>query len=230
MQDKNLNSFTEIYSYLKSITDFEKEIEQKLDNTQLITFTNSCNNNSKLFEIIFNDLDYINKNWHVESNKPIFSHRRIIGKIIVFGKKLVRKFLRWYVDPIAKDISSYNVANTNATLRIVHYLDENIAQIYKEINNLKNLFNNLSSKESHNDILDIWKQFKDEYLMSLDKTNDSLQNIVEKLNEIELMQKLLIEKDRFRQEQYEFINDRISNLSKKIDKIEMKSNYLKDML
>ncbi|WP_151733827.1 class I SAM-dependent methyltransferase ['Paenibacillus yunnanensis' Narsing Rao et al. 2020] len=35
--------------------------------------------------------------WNVSAEQPITSHRKGTGKIIVFGKKLIRKFLRWYV-------------------------------------------------------------------------------------------------------------------------------------
>lgn len=52
------------------------------------------------------------------SDFPITSHRKITGKFIVFGKKLLRKLLRWYIDPIIERQIEYNMS-TDRSLSIL---------------------------------------------------------------------------------------------------------------
>ena len=46
--------------------------------------------------------------------KPLISHRRVIGSVIVFLKRIVRRCLKWYIDPIASQQSAFNNSVTDA--------------------------------------------------------------------------------------------------------------------
>jgi 2-polyprenyl-3-methyl-5-hydroxy-6-metoxy-1,4-benzoquinol methylase len=55
-----------------------------------------------------------NRTWGVGSEKPITSHRKVIGRFIVFGKKVARKLLRWYINPIIEEQNRFNAQLTGA--------------------------------------------------------------------------------------------------------------------
>src|SRR5487761_1598875 len=46
----------------------------------------------------------------VESARPLRSTRRLVGPAIVLGKRAVRRMLAWYVAPIARDQTRFNLA------------------------------------------------------------------------------------------------------------------------
>lgn len=50
--------------------------------------------------------------------RQISSHRKWIGSIIVFGKKVVRKFLKWYIEPITIQQTKFNNAVTPSIGRL----------------------------------------------------------------------------------------------------------------
>ncbi len=47
---------------------------------------------------------------NIISEWPITSHRRRIGRFIIFGKRLVRKLLRWYINPILDQQREFNIS------------------------------------------------------------------------------------------------------------------------
>jgi 2-polyprenyl-3-methyl-5-hydroxy-6-metoxy-1,4-benzoquinol methylase len=62
------------------------------------------------------DLEIRNNNlkWNITSEQTITSHRKILGRFIVFGKKFVRKFLRWYINPSFDQQREFNVSVTRS--------------------------------------------------------------------------------------------------------------------
>lgn len=67
-------------------------------------------------EFDFSELEYnkamVNRVWHIQFEKLITSQRKLIGKLIVFGKKVIRKFCRWYIAPLFKQQVNFNGAVT----------------------------------------------------------------------------------------------------------------------
>ncbi|MFZ3102066.1 MAG: class I SAM-dependent methyltransferase, partial [Desulfitobacteriaceae bacterium] len=49
-----------------------------------------------------------NLNWNISLENNITSHRKIIGRFIVLGKKVIRKFLRWYINPLLDRQREFN--------------------------------------------------------------------------------------------------------------------------
>jgi hypothetical protein len=61
----------------------------------------------------------------IESARPLQSARPVVGGAIVFGKRVVRRLLAWYVAPIAQDQTRFNLA----ILRELRALDERVARL-----------------------------------------------------------------------------------------------------
>ena len=63
---------------------------------------------SEIFESVKAALSRMDKLHDVDSEWRITSHRKFIGKIIVFYKRFIRKSVHWYISPRAKQQSYFN--------------------------------------------------------------------------------------------------------------------------
>jgi hypothetical protein len=61
----------------------------------------------------------------VESARPLRSNVPVLGGVVVFGKKVVRRLLAWYVAPIAADQTRFNLA----ILRELRGLERRLARV-----------------------------------------------------------------------------------------------------
>ena len=81
--------------------------------------------------------------------RPIFSHRKILGKSIVFIKRVIRKILKWYIEPICfqqSDYNSYIVKAVYESSEIMRDLIEKNDRLSNEISILKEKIKNLEEK------------------------------------------------------------------------------------
>lgn len=69
---------------------------------------------SKDRQLLLENLRHLQANWQISAGAPITSHRRWIGRLIVFAKKAVRKVLRWYVEGRWGQQVGFNGAVTRA--------------------------------------------------------------------------------------------------------------------
>ena len=98
-------------------------------------------------------LNYLRSNYTIVSNQVILPHRRVIGRAIAFGKRAMRRCLRWYIEPIVNQQSEFNshnvivlnkltdavksLANENYSLKsIVTELRDEVSLLREEINKL----------------------------------------------------------------------------------------------
>ncbi len=68
--------------------------------------------------------------------RPLYSCRKLIGGLIVFFKRVVRKLLKWYVEPICFQQTEFNNAVTPSIGRLTelsHYLLENVEQTQRTV-------------------------------------------------------------------------------------------------
>ena len=85
------------------------------------------------------DMAVLNTDWEVVADRPITSHRKIIGPIIVFFKKVVRKCLRWYINPIVDKQRSFNgaavrvIGNIKGTQDKTAELEARVANLEREL-------------------------------------------------------------------------------------------------
>lgn len=118
----------------KIIKQVKKEIKDKKYTQNKIKFDDveieNCNvyeNSNNVFNKyeLLESIDKLKELYSVSTNKPIQSHRPIIGKIIIFFKKLARKMLKFYIEPIVEDQNKYNNEVINALTEIQKYISEN---------------------------------------------------------------------------------------------------------
>lgn len=67
------------------------------------------------------------------ANRPITSHRRFVGRFVIFFKKVVRKLTRFYIDPIAVQQTEFN----NTVTPIIGQMTEAIVKLEGEVETSK---------------------------------------------------------------------------------------------
>ena len=102
---------------------------------------------------IMSDIDYINSNYNVQDIEyKISSHRPIIGRLLIWGRKLVNSEVRRYVDLIIGRQSEFN----KRTVSILRDFDNKIKCVDNKIkdvdNNVDNKINEIDIKNSIGDI------------------------------------------------------------------------------
>ncbi len=68
-------------------------------------------------------------NWFLNVRGPIVSHRKFIGPLIVFVKRLIRKAIKWYTEPICDQQTRFNAD----VLRILQSYQSNIENIQETL-------------------------------------------------------------------------------------------------
>ncbi|WP_339243672.1 class I SAM-dependent methyltransferase [Paenibacillus sp. FSL F4-0243] len=92
--------------------------------------------------------------WNVSADQPITSHRKVSGKLIVFGKKFVRKFLRWYVATPFKSQTEFNGSITrsfNETTNLLLIAKTKIEELTSSQHELMNRINLMEERLSRQD-------------------------------------------------------------------------------
>jgi len=87
------------------------------------------------------EVAYLRTHSYVEVHRPIHSHRKITGRIIVLIKKILRTMTKFYVQPIANDQNDYNAHVAIALELICDELVEKDREI-ERLNKLLDSFNN----------------------------------------------------------------------------------------
>ncbi|BBI35680.1 class I SAM-dependent methyltransferase [Cohnella abietis] len=79
------------------------------------------------------ELGLVNQLWNVNPEYEITSHRPVIGKLIVFGKKIARKLLRGYVSNAFHKQREFNASVTRALNALNEKLDEELSVLQGRI-------------------------------------------------------------------------------------------------
>jgi O-antigen chain-terminating methyltransferase len=103
-----------------------------------------------------------NDKYEITSYWAITSHRKYIGKFLVLGKKIVRKLLKWYVNPIIEQQNEFNgsvTASINALynnevvtqdfirhMKINKALEEKLKHLEEDISKLGEKINQLGEE------------------------------------------------------------------------------------
>ena len=100
-----------------------------------------------------NQVSSVNATWNVPYYRPLASHRKIMGRFIVFFKKVVRKILKHLLLPIVEDQNRFNASTTNAINAIrnndIVFL-QNIKQLVAENANIKQHVERLETQLEEN--------------------------------------------------------------------------------
>ncbi len=108
-------NYDDIFDEIKKLTNYDEFL--KRDNS-------ICN------EIGINSKDIEN----ICANKTV-SYYRIIhnNRVILFVKRVIRKLIKFVVEPITNDVSNYNNSNTNIIMQLI----ENNKMLLEQYNMLK---------------------------------------------------------------------------------------------
>lgn len=94
------------------------------------------------FDELKNDLKYLNEHCHIQSIRPLRS-RPIVGGFIILCKKILRKCLVFYIEPIVRDQNEFNAVIARSMRCIQHYqeehaeMQEELAELTKKISMLE---------------------------------------------------------------------------------------------
>lgn len=80
------------------------------------------------------DIDFINSNWNVSAEYRISSHRPVIGRLIIWGRKLFHGEVRRYVDLIEAKQIEFNTHVARCINILDNKIDETIATTKIEFN------------------------------------------------------------------------------------------------
>lgn len=102
------------------------------------------NSNFKVGENTHSYFNKLEKNFKVLQNtanntsiKEITSNNQSIQKVVIFIKKVIRKFIKWYVEPICVQQSLYNRAVEEIIKDQIKMQSEMLAEIQKLKNELE---------------------------------------------------------------------------------------------
>jgi len=138
------------------------------------------------------EVGQINHCWNISPEFEITSHRPKIGKWIVLGKKVVRKFLRWYINPPFNMQRGFN-ANVVRSLNALTHIANNLISEVKEYRELDAKINRLNEK-----IDELVNKLSDEINRLQDRQNVLYNQHTNSLREMELEIKQQI--DKFQQQ------------------------------
>lgn len=128
--------------------------------------------NNRLFDIDEMMLWRNNNNniYQLRTHWTVVSHRKWIGDLIVFGKKVVRKFLKWYIDPIAEQQTKINgsfTASINALCNNEIVTEAQFVQIQEQFKSIENKYDEkLNELENHYQIK--LQEMQENYLNALE--------------------------------------------------------------
>lgn len=93
------------------------------------------------------ELDRMRQYSHVSTYYTITSHRPIIGPFIVFGKRVVRKLLKWYVERVCQMQSDFNAAAVDEIQNLKISLETASQQQMTQAEQIKTLSSWIQEKE-----------------------------------------------------------------------------------
>lgn len=73
-------------------------------------------------DALINSCTYMNHHYDISVWHPINSARPIIGTFITFGKKVLRKLTRFFIQPIVEDQNHFNMHVTRSMNQVRNYL------------------------------------------------------------------------------------------------------------
>ena len=129
--------------------------------------------------------------------RRIYSCRKVIGGAIVFAKRLVRKFLKWYIEPICFQQTDFNNASTEA----MKILSNRIKTQDKE---KEELFNEIEEKiqDTHHTV----ESLKENIQGSQNRVNKIEDGFTQKHNDLE--------------QQLQYMANRVESMERYIQKID----------
>jgi 2-polyprenyl-3-methyl-5-hydroxy-6-metoxy-1,4-benzoquinol methylase len=177
----------------------QKRTESEEKSTLVDSEYNAIQNQLQKLDL---EVEKNNLKWNIITEWLITSHRKTIGKLIVFGKKAVRKILRWYINPPIDQQREFNGSVTRS-LNVVNELLHNYAgEIDKSSISIKNLNERLDVLQKENADLKILISKFDKQTeideMKISQQSQLVQRLLDKYDERNISTELTIANDRLR--------------------------------
>lgn len=71
---------------------------------------------------LINSCTYMNHHYEVSVWHPLNSSRPIVGSVLTFGKKVMRKLTRFFIQPIVEDQNHFNMHATRSMNQVRNFL------------------------------------------------------------------------------------------------------------
>ena len=216
----------ELKNYMDQVNDYYLE-DRKLSTQEVMKIllgkANNEENKIKSSNFISFDMDEFlkwkemnNEKYMVKINYPIVSHKKVIGKFIIFWKKIIRRFLRWLIYPIVTEQNEFNAsvtASINAIYNNEIVTQEALNRFYEDRNNFIKIDNKLNKMDEiiENVLLKHIKNCKAKEAINIVNT------VSEKYDNLEI----LIKEDQLSDCNSKKIND----IENRIEKLQENMNY-----
>lgn len=120
--------YKKLVEYYKENNNNNIEVKCNIDNSTLI-------------------IDQMKEYKDLYAHRIITSHRKHIGKLIIFGKKVVRKLLKWYINPITQDQTVFNNATVNTIENLYNEFKRNLSEQENKINKIDKLEKQINKRD-----------------------------------------------------------------------------------
>lgn len=119
--------------------EIRKEIKEKGYTNDLLSFEDVVESNSgnKTLEEYY---DILNATWNIPAYRMLSGGKGPIGRLKVFVKKVLRKIMKFYVEPIASEQTEFNANNVRLLNLINSYMelnDRRIEMLESELEQMK---------------------------------------------------------------------------------------------
>ena len=120
-----------------------KQIRQKIKDQGIVDEVIEITNNFDETDNMNDYINMVNSACNVIADKKITSHRKVIGKVIVFFKRAIRKCTHWYIAPIVEQQNEFNSYVT----RTFNVMNEKIKQFEEKDKQLEEKYKQLEELE-----------------------------------------------------------------------------------
>ena len=141
------------------------------------------------------------------AHRHIMSHRKIMGSLVVFFKKVVRKSMKWYINPICDQQTEFN----NAVVPSIGKLAETQGELLGLINYESEKINALEIRNTeYIEKINALEVKSTEYIGKTNELEKINKIISDKINQVELKLNKLdsLNLDIFKEEEFNLMNKR----------------------
>ena len=156
MKNKEFDTIEHEIIYKKLVKYYEENNNKNIERN-----CKSYNSNLNIYNSN-SSIDKMKEYKDLYAHRLIKSHRKYIGNTIIFGKKIVRRLLKWYINPITQDQTIFNNATVSAIEDLSNEFNKNLLEQENKTNKIYELENELNKiYELENKINKIYKLEKE---------------------------------------------------------------------
>lgn len=216
----------ELMEYLKKqiihYSDYKEILEDKFEMNKSYEISGINNYNNFKYQVDLN-----NNLWNVSANRPISSHRKYIGKLIISIKRLIRKTFKWYVGDTFDLQTAFNSSVTNS---------------FNELNNLIIIMNenfktqearNINQEKIINELEHVLRNKESEIIALQNSVNKQTVSFNDKIEELNELKKYLFETSKQKIEidtMLNFYEKQIKEILKEVGYWKSKHNGIHELI